>query len=111
MLEQTLATMTRAGRFDGAVVASLEGLPVAMVGSTNTELIAAVAATMKELAERAHTGLNEICTRDEKGDQVVSRYFDVDGNVLLLAVQVPAGRPYRRLTNQAIRKIRRVWHQ
>ncbi|MFQ5610716.1 MAG: roadblock/LC7 domain-containing protein [Anaerolineae bacterium] len=109
-IEQTLLTMTRAGQFGGAVVASIDGLPLAMVGRADTEMIAAVAASMKDLAERAHRGLNEISLRDANGNLIVSRYFQVDDDMLLLAVQVPTHRPYRRLTNKAIHSIRQVWH-
>jgi predicted regulator of Ras-like GTPase activity (Roadblock/LC7/MglB family) len=109
MLEAALLKMTRAGQFGGAVIASIDGLPLAMVGRANTELFAAVAAAIKGLAERADSRLSEISLRDSKGNQIVSRYFSIDGDTLILAVQVPAGRAYRRLTSQAIQSISRVW--
>jgi hypothetical protein len=53
--------------------------------------------------------------RDKKGKLVVSRYFSISAPQgqynLLLAVQVPEKRSYRRLINQAVRKIQQVWSE
>ncbi len=108
-IEKTLKSLIRDGSFNSAVVASRDGLPVAMVGKTNMAMIAAVAASMKDLAERAHQGLTEITTRDSHGNKIVSRYFSVDEDLLLLAVQLPANCAYRRLTSLAIKDIQKVW--
>jgi len=108
-IEKVLQSLVQDGAFGGAVVASKDGLPVAMVGQANTVMIAAVAASMKDLAERAHQGLTEITTRDDDGNTIVSRYFSVDKDLLLLAVLVPIHSTYRRLTNKAIIEIKKVW--
>jgi hypothetical protein len=108
-IEEILKSLIDHGSFTSAVVASKEGLPIAMMGQTDTTMIAAVAASMKDLAERAHQGLTEITTRDDQGHKIVSRYFLVDEDLLLLAVQLPANRPYRRLTSWAIKRIKKVW--
>ena len=42
-IEKTLKSLIRDGSFNSAVVASKDGLPVAMVGKTNMAMIAAVA--------------------------------------------------------------------
>jgi len=52
-IENVLQSLLQAGGFSSAVVASNEGLPLATAGNTNTTLIAAVAASIKNLAERA----------------------------------------------------------
>ena len=107
--EKILRSLVRDGAFLSAIVASSDGLPVAMVGKANALMIAAVAASMKDLAERALEGLTEISSRDDNGHQIVSRYFSVDGDLLLLAVELPTHRAYRRLTNRAIKNIKDVW--
>ena len=105
-LERTLRTLVRKGEFRGAVVASVDGLPLAMAGrSADKELMAGVAAWLKDFAERAHVPLDEIVVRDTHGNRLVSRYFNV-GNV---AVSVPPRRAHRQLTNEAIREIQQVW--
>jgi predicted regulator of Ras-like GTPase activity (Roadblock/LC7/MglB family) len=107
--EKILRSLVKDGTFLSAIVASSDGLPVAMVGKANTLMIAAVAASMKDLAERALEGLTEISTRDESGHRIVSRYFSIDGDLLLLAVELPKNCAYRRLTNQAIKSIKSIW--
>lgn len=97
------------------MVATGDGLPIAMVGSSqvDTKLLGAVAASIKDLARRAHRELDEISMRDKKGRLVVSRYFSITAPQgqfnLLLAVQVPERRSYRRLINRAVKSIQQVW--
>jgi hypothetical protein len=73
------------------------------------EVMAGVAAWLKEFAERTNLLLEEIVVRDAQGNRVISRYFNVGNDPLLLAVNVPPKRAYRRLTNLAIREIQRIW--
>lgn len=102
--------LIREGQFRGAVVASIDGLPLAMAGrSADKELMAGVAAWLKEFAERTHTSLDEIVARDKHGNRFVSRYFKVGNNQLLLALNIPRGRAHRRLTNRAIKEIQHIW--
>ena len=114
-IEDILRGMIKQGGFEGAVVATGDGLPIAMVGQTTVDikLVGAVAASIKDLAKRAHQELDEISLRDKKGTLVVSRYFAIvspQGQFnLLLAVQVPEGKSYRRLVNQAVKRIQQVW--
>ncbi len=109
-LERTLKTLLREGEFLGAVVATADGLPLAMAGrGADTELMAGVAAWLKDFAERTHATLDEIVVRDREGNRLVSRYFNVGNDQLLLAVSVPPRRSHRHLTNSAIREIQQVW--
>jgi predicted regulator of Ras-like GTPase activity (Roadblock/LC7/MglB family) len=114
-IERILRQIIKQGGFNGAVVATGDGLPIAMVGSSHvdTKLLGAVAASIKDLARRAHRELDEISMRDKKGRLVVSRYFSItvpQGQFnLLLAVQVPERRSYRRLINRAVKSIQQVW--
>jgi predicted regulator of Ras-like GTPase activity (Roadblock/LC7/MglB family) len=110
VLERTLRKLVREGNFRGAVVASIDGLPLAMAGrSADKELMAGVAAWLKEFAERTHVSLDEIVARDAQGNLLVSRYFSVGNDQLLLAVSVPPRRAYRQLTNKAIREVKCIW--
>jgi hypothetical protein len=114
-IERILRQIIKQGGFNGAVVATGDGLPIAMVGSSqvDTKLLGAVAASIKDLASRAHRELDEISMRDKKGRLVVSRYFSITAPQgefnLLLAVQVPERRSYRRLINRAVKSIQQVW--
>jgi len=114
-VEKILRDIILKGGFGAAVVATSDGLPIAMVGATevDTKLIGAVAASMKGLAKRAHQELDEISLRDKKGKLIVNRYFSIvapQGQFnLLLAVQVPERKSYRRLINQAVKRIQQVW--
>lgn len=108
-IEQILNNLVAQGGFSCAMIASRDGLLLATAGQAETELIAAVAAAMKDLAERSHRGLTEITTRDDLGNRIVSRYFKVGDDLLLLAIKMSAQCAYRQLTTQAIRQIKQVW--
>jgi len=108
-IEEILKSLIQDGLFICAVVASSDGLPLAMVGHADTTMMAAVSASMKDLAERAHQGLTEIITRDDEGNQIINRYFSVDQNLLLLSAKIPRGCAYRRLMNNAVRNLKEVW--
>lgn len=109
-LERTLRTLIQDGQLRGAVVASIDGLPLAMAGrSADKELMAGVAAWLKEFAERTHISLDEIVARDTRGNRFVSRYFSVGNDPLLLAVSVPPRQSHRRLINKAIKEIQHIW--
>ncbi len=115
MIEEILRDLIKQGNFGGAVVATEDGLPLATIGvsSVDVKLIGAVAASIKDLAKRAHQELNEIILRDRKGRLVVSRYFSISAPQgqynLLLAVQVPRRKSFRRLVNEATKRIQLVW--
>jgi hypothetical protein len=114
-IEGILCDLIDEGGFGGAVVATDDGLPIATIGASNVDvkLMGAIAASIKDLAKRAHQELNEISMRDKKGGLVVSRYFSISAPQgqynLLLAVQVPGRRSYRRLVNRAVKSIQQVW--
>ena len=108
-IETVLNTLLAQGHFSSAVVASNEGLPLATAGKADTTLIAAVAAAIKRLAERAQQSPAEITSRSVGGERIIIRYFSVGEELLLLSITLPPGRhPYRRLTNHAIRDIKKI---
>lgn len=109
-LERTLRALVQRGQFRAAVVASIDGLPLAIAGqNADQELMAGVAAWLKEFAERTHISLDEIVARDTQGNRLISRYFNVGNDPLLLAINVPPGQSHRQLTNKAIKEIQRIW--
>jgi predicted regulator of Ras-like GTPase activity (Roadblock/LC7/MglB family) len=108
-IEEILQTLVQKGGFSEAIVAASDGLLVAMVGTQEATLIAAVSAAIKDLIQRAHPGASEVVTRDETGKVIVSRYFSIDEDWLLLAIETPLYKPYRRLTTWAIKEIKHVW--
>jgi predicted regulator of Ras-like GTPase activity (Roadblock/LC7/MglB family) len=110
-LKEILDTMQQSGGFRAAVLASAEGLPIA---SVSAEQDGAVAAAMAALLQRVSReakeelgmdDLDEVMLRTESQTRMVSRYFDTGERRLILAVLVPKGSPYRRLTNRAIKEI------
>jgi predicted regulator of Ras-like GTPase activity (Roadblock/LC7/MglB family) len=116
-LENTLETVNREGSFEVSILASSDGLPIATVPSDyDTDITAAMVALLRRVAREMqdHVGLaqlDEVSVRASDKIRVVCRYFSVNDEDLILAVVVPSHRRYyRRLTNQAVKEIKLVWH-
>jgi len=113
--EKILREMNHAGDFKAAVLSTTEGLSLASApAGYEDEITAAMAALLNEVARRAHRQLNlaqvdELSLVDDDRIRLACRYFSVDGQDLVLAVLTPPDHYYRRLTNRAIREIRRCW--
>lgn len=107
-IETVLNNLLQHDGFICAVVASKEGLALAMAGAADTTLLAAVAAAIKDTAKRIQQSPSELSIRDNRGEQIIIRYFDVGDERLLLSVNIMVGRSYRRLTNRAIRQIQKI---
>ena len=108
-----LYQINREGGFDAAVLATNDGLSIAAAGSYNADMLAAIVPQVKKFVLRARAGLDmamvdEVSVVHTDRTRLVSRYFDVDGEELILTVIVPRRRSYRRATNQAIREIKRI---
>jgi predicted regulator of Ras-like GTPase activity (Roadblock/LC7/MglB family) len=113
--EKILREMNHAGGFKAAVLSTTEGLPLASapVGYED-EIAAAMVALLNEVARQTHRQLNlaqvdELSLVGDDRIRLACRYFSVDGQDLVLAVLTPPNHYYRRLTNRAIREIRRCW--
>jgi len=110
-----LRTLNTRGEFLIAVLTDAEGLLLASAPSPgwDAEKQAAVVALVQRAARQAQAAsmdtADEVAIRDITGRRLVCRPFEVDGQMLLLSVLMEAGRPYRRLTNDAIRDVRRAW--
>lgn len=115
--ETILAEMNTQGHFTASVLASEEGLPIA-VAPTPTPYDAPTVAAMVTLVRdfilqtQARLGLPEV---DEVSivisdrSRLVCRYFALDERPFVLAVILPPQQTYRRLTTLAISKIKKAW--
>jgi predicted regulator of Ras-like GTPase activity (Roadblock/LC7/MglB family) len=114
LIEPLRALNTR-GEFLITVLTDAEGLLLASAPSPgwDAEKQAAVVALVQRAAHQAQAAsmdaADEVAIRDVTGRRLVCRPFEVDGKMLLLSVLMGAARPYRRLTNDAIRDVRRAW--
>jgi predicted regulator of Ras-like GTPase activity (Roadblock/LC7/MglB family) len=114
-LVELLQTMTAAGGFLVTVLTDADGLVLASAPAPgwDADKQAGVVALIQRAARQAHMvslGVtDEISIRDVNGRRLICRPFEVDGRVLLLSILADEGKPYRRLTNAAVRGVRRVW--
>lgn len=112
-----LHEMNTAGDFPIAIVTDQHGFPLASAFSRgeDPETQSAVVALIQKTALQTEAQLgmgqtDEISLFDAQGRRLVCRPFDANGYRLILAVQISnRHQPYRRLTNKAIREIKRVW--
>jgi predicted regulator of Ras-like GTPase activity (Roadblock/LC7/MglB family) len=99
----------------GSILVNVEGLTVATVSSPfDTDTVAAMAALIKNVVRQTQTQMglaqvDEVSIVDDDKMRLTCRYFVADGEELVLAIVAPPYQPYRRLTNQAIREIKRCW--
>ena len=115
LFEQILNKMNEEGNFDAAVLSLKDGLPLASSQLQYKDDMAAVMVTV--LNEAAHkinqelhlSQMDEISIVGDDRTRLVCRYFSVDGSDLLLTVVTPPDQAYRRLTNQTIKEITRIW--
>ena len=110
-----LHDMNEAGKFRASFLVDTQGLPVAAVTSNyDTDTASAMAALVKNVIAQAQTRINlaeadEVTVRGNDKMRLVSRYFTVGDEALILVVVAPPDRSYRRLTNRAIRALRVAW--
>ncbi len=116
-LSKILHAMNQAGGFSVSVVTDRHGFPLASAAEPgqDPDTQSAVVALIQKTAGQAQNQLglgqtDEISLFDNQGRRLVCRLFEANGHALILAVQIPnRHQTYRRLTNNAIRQIRRVW--
>ena len=113
--EKTLQEMNRAGDFKAAVLSTAEGLPLASApAGYKDEMTAAMVGLLNKAAGQARQQLNlaqvdELSLVGEDRTRLACRYFSVGGQDLVLTVLTSPDSCYRRLTNRAIKEIRRSW--
>ena len=116
-LSEILQEMNEAGGFSIAVLTDRHGFPLASAAGqgNDAETQSAVVALIQKTASQATSQMgigqtDEITLFDNEGNRLVCRPFDVNGHQLILAVRIDdRHKAYRRLTNQAIRKISQAW--
>ncbi len=114
-LAQILGEMNRQGGFPISVLTDKAGFPLASAAAAGNDpdLQAAVAALIQRVSYQTRKvnmgAVDEISVYDVDRRRLVCREFTLDDQWLILAVMVPEGRTYRRLTSEAFRAIRRAW--
>lgn len=110
-----LRDMNEAGNFKASFLVDAQGLPVASVTSGyDTDTASAMAALVRNVIEQVQTRINlaeadEVTVRDNDKMRLVSRYFTVGDETLILVVVAPPDQSYRRLTNRAIKALLTAW--
>lgn len=116
-LSRVLGEMNEKGDFPISVLTDRHGFPIASAASPgqNPETQSAVVAMVQKTASQVRDQLgmaqtDEISMYDTEGRRLVCRPFNANGHDMILAVVIPDKKQsYRRLTNQAVRDIRKVW--
>ncbi|HIP72381.1 MAG TPA: hypothetical protein EYH05_13420 [Anaerolineae bacterium] len=117
LLSDILTEINQQGNFSIAIITDQNGFPVASAFAPGEDpnMQSAVVALVQKTAVQAHDQLgmaqaDEISLFDAEGQRLVCRPFSVNGYDMILAVRIPDKKQsYRRLTNQAIRDIKKSW--
>lgn len=112
-----LVTMNEQGGFLIAVLTDRHGFPIASsaMPGQNPDTQSAVVAMVQKTATQVRDQLgmaqtDEISLHDTTGQRLICRPLTINGHEMILAVLIPpAVKSYRRLTNQTIGAIRRLW--
>lgn len=110
--EHVLKSMNHKGGFQSAMLATIDGLPLAAApASREPETAAATVALVKGVINRARSMLrldqvDEVTLVDGNRTRLVCRYFSHEGEDFILAVMAPPDASYRRVTAEAIRAIK-----
>ena len=116
-ITQVLTEMNQKGNFSAATLSSRDGLLVA-ASSTNGNDPSKQSAVVAKLAEAANLVRSQLSIGDpvelsfhtRDGRRLICKPFDLNGHEMILAIVVPKrGQPYRRVTSQAIARLRSVW--
>lgn len=115
--EEILTRLNREGHFTASVLASEDGLPIAVAPSPSPydgDTVAAMVALVKDFVQQTQTRLglaevDEVSIVVADRSRLVCRYFKMEGRPLVLALVAPPHLSYRRLTNRATREIIAAW--
>jgi predicted regulator of Ras-like GTPase activity (Roadblock/LC7/MglB family) len=111
---EILEEMNRTGGFTRSVLATSEGLPIASSPENpDMELASAMIALLQQVSAETqdHLGMepiDEVVIRTRDQVHLVCRTINSGTDWLSLCAVVPPGRFYRRVTNRAVRMIRRA---
>jgi len=110
-----LQDMNEAGNFKASFLVDSQGLPVAAANSSyDTDTASAMAALVRNVIEQTQTRIDlseadEVNVRGNDKTRLISRYFAVGDETLILVVIAPPDQAYRRLTNRAIKALQVAW--
>jgi len=113
-LRAILYELNEAGEFKAVVLASADGLPIAIASTDyDSDVMAAVVAMLRKVSFEAQQQLgmaemDEVTIRSRDRVHLVCRHIVAGGQNLILIVIVPPDHYYRRVTNRAIRQIRQL---
>jgi predicted regulator of Ras-like GTPase activity (Roadblock/LC7/MglB family) len=115
-LSQLLADMNQEGGFSISVLTDRQGLPIAFASAPGYDpdrqsaAVAFVQKTVNQASEQIGFTTDEITLNAVDGQRLICRLFKIKDQNLILAVVIPLRQgSFRRLTNQAIHSIRRIW--
>ncbi len=117
--EAILHNMNQAGPFVASIIASHEGLPVAVAPASpahDPDALAAMVTMLKEFIQQTQerlsmAELDEVSIVVHDHSRIVCRYFNLDGQPFVLAVITGPNVSYRRITSHAVREILRAWQK
>ncbi len=110
-----LKDMNDAGQFNASFLVDAQGLPVAAVTSGyDTDTASAMVSMVRNAVVQLQNGINlaeadEVTTRTNDKMRLISRYFKLGEEALILVVIAPPNRSYRKLTSQAIKAFQSTW--
>jgi predicted regulator of Ras-like GTPase activity (Roadblock/LC7/MglB family) len=110
-----LEDMNEAGQFNASFLVDGQGLPVAAVTSAyDTDTASAMVSMVRNAIVQLQNGINlaeadEVTTRGNDKMRLISRYFKLGDEALILVVIAPPNRSYRKLTSQAIKAFQSTW--
>lgn len=116
-LAKLLIEMNEQGGFPISVLTDRQGFPIASAAGpgyspdTQSAVVAMVQKTATQVRDQLGMAqTDEISLFDTSGQRLVCRPMSINGHDMILAVLVPdKDKSYRRLTNQAVNTIRRMW--
>jgi predicted regulator of Ras-like GTPase activity (Roadblock/LC7/MglB family) len=114
LFSQILEDMNLEGGFNRSVLATSEGLPIASSPmSPDHELASAMIAMLHQVSVETQDHLalapvDEVTIRTEERVLLVCRTIPSGDDWICLCALVPPGHVYRRATNKAVRRIRKV---
>ena len=112
--DEVLQEMNEEGGFVRSVLATSDGFSIASAPTNpDHELASAMIALLQQVSVETQDNLglapiDEVTIRTSEHSYLVCRRISSGNDSLSLCAIVPPGRAYRRVTNQALRKIRRI---
>ena len=113
-LKEIMRSLYQTGRFEVAILASLDGLPIATEPpDLDPQVAAATVAMLRKVSSNTQeqlgmAELDEATIRSRDGARLACRCLAAGGQDMILIAIVPPGRYYRRATSRAIRQIKQL---